>query len=83
MFFHCPRKADISRLRTQGSAVLVNITCKSGHENQWCSQPKLSKTRAGNILLDSVSLFSGKTFSRISGMMKIANISFFSHTIYL
>ena len=81
--FQCPRKAHISKLRTQGLAVLVNITRENGHENQWCSQPKLSKARAGNILLASAVLFSENTFSRINEMIKIANTSFFSHTLYL
>ena len=81
--FQYPRKGHFSKLRTQGSAVLVNITCENGHKNQWCSEPKLSKARAGNILLASAVLFSGNTFSRISEMMKIANISFFSHILYL
>ena len=77
--FQCPRKAHISKLRTQGLAVLVNITCENRHENQWCSQPKLFKARAGNIWLASVVLFSGSFFSRMSEMMKIVNISFFFH----
>ena len=37
----------------------------------------------GNIFLASAVLFSGNTFSRITEMMKIVNISFFPHTLYL
>ena len=73
----------MSKLRTQSSTVLVNIACENGYENQWCSQAKLSKARDGNILLASAILISGNTFSRISEMMKIVNISFFSHILYL
>ena len=82
-YFQCPRKVHISKLRTQNLAVLINISCENGHENRWCSQPKLSKARAGNILLASAVLFSENTFSRINEMMKIANTSYFSHTLYL
>ena len=47
--FQCPRKAYISKLRTQGSEVSGNMTSENGHKNQWCSQSKLSKERSGNI----------------------------------
>lgn len=50
-YFPCPREDHFLKLRTQGSTVLVNITCENGYENQWCSLSKSSKAKDGNNLL--------------------------------
>ena len=50
---------------TQGSALHIARNCTNCDETfQWCSQPYINSTPAGNLLLSAAVLFTGNTASK-------------------
>ena len=78
----CFESASIKKLFTRGSSVMVTMMCTKGHVCTWKSQPEINGTSAGNVLLSASILYSGSTFSKVSEMMKIMNVKFFSEKTF-
>ena len=79
----CNTTATVTKVFTKGSMVIASLLCSDNHVTKWYSQPHIGGSAAGNILLAASILYSGNTFTRIKEMMNIANIQFFSHSIFV
>ena len=63
--FTCFDKSVKITRKVHGSFLIIMIICSNGHKKIWGSQPSSNRQSLGNILIYSVTLFSGNTFQRI------------------
>ena len=74
----CCSSTVIEYVATRGCLLSVEIKCKLGHVYKWFSQPR----NQGNLQFAAAILYSGNTYSRVSEMFSLVNISFFSHSVF-
>ena len=62
--------------------VVNNGTCLDGHVLTWQSQPLIRDVGAGNLLVARAILFCGLTFTGISNLAKLLNLTMFSESTF-
>ena len=80
--FTCNASASIQKMHYKGSALVVTMLCTSSHETTWCSQPSISGTFAGNLLIPASILFTGATFSRFKEICDVLGMKCPGKTSY-
>lgn len=65
-----------------GSMLTVRISGMNEHDSSWNSQPILSSTPDGNLLLSLSILFTGNTFKRIQNFAACLTLKFLSERVF-
>ena len=65
-----------------GSMLTVRTSCMNEHDSSWNSQPILSSTPVGNLLLCSSILFTGNTFTKIQNFAACLGLKFLSERVF-
>ena len=63
--FTCFHKSVKITRKVHRSFLIIMMICSNGHKKIWGSPPSSNRQSLGNILIYSVTLFSGSTFQRI------------------
>ena len=80
----CFSRAKIIKFMSRGSNLIVTRKCSKGHNSEWRSHPKIKDgMSAGNLLLSSIILSTGNTYTRIKEFIEVANIYFFSERTFM
>ena len=65
-----------------GSMLTVRTSCMNEHDSSWNSQPILSSTPVGNLLLCSSILFTGNTYKRLQNFAACLGLKFLSERVF-
>lgn len=68
---------------TVGSLLVVFATCRRGHRCKlWESQPRVNGVGAGNVLLATILVLTGSSFTKIKGLCDIIALQIFSESSF-
>ena len=79
---NCGSPIDATTQHSQGSMVTIAASCINGHTFSWQSQPIISGSAAGNLLIPASILFSGNTYKHIADFAKYLNLEFIQSSHY-
>ena len=79
---NCGSPIDTTTQHRQGSMVTIAASCINGHTFSWQSQPIISGSAAGNLLIPASILFSGNTYKHIADFAKYLNLEFIQSSHY-
>ncbi|XP_072257277.1 uncharacterized protein [Pyxicephalus adspersus] len=80
---YCSERIKQYHKQTVGSLLVVYATCCRGHNFKlWESQPRVNGVGAGNVLLATLLVLTGSSFSKIKGLCDIIALQIFSKSSF-
>ena len=77
---NCGRNLEKASLKTKGSLAIIECLGCCDRPLRWQTQPFVSSTTAGSLLLSAGILFAGNDCSNIANFTKATNVQIFSQT---
>ena len=77
-----PVKDSNFNCKRTGSLLKVETVCTNGCTWRWTSQPVLSGTSAGNILLSAAILLTGSTYERFAELADVINLKIMAESTF-
>ncbi|XP_040195752.1 uncharacterized protein LOC120928808 [Rana temporaria] len=79
----CSEKIQRYDKHAVGSLLVVFATCRRGHHCKlWESQPRVNGVGAGNVLLATMLVLTGSSFTKIKGLCDIIALQIFSESSF-
>ena len=74
--------ANVLKVCTRGSMLIVELLCYKGHKNIWRSQQVINRDALGDLRLAASTYYRANTHAKLEAFFKLANIPFLCKTSY-